>query len=102
MRLGPQDTAAVPEVRTPPRLSQPDQPPLYHLCHIALSVPRANTSRRPEAHEDTPGSDVSVPPRLSQPDQPPLYHLCHSALSVPRANTSMRPEPHDTAVGAEV
>ena len=39
-------------VRTPPRLSQPDQPSWNHLCHSALSVPAANTSRRPSPHDD--------------------------------------------------
>ena len=35
------------EVITPPRDSQPDQPPLYHLCQRALSVPRTNMSSLP-------------------------------------------------------
>jgi hypothetical protein len=69
MRSAPQETAAGSEVRTPPRDSQPLQPPLNHLCHNALSVPRTNTSRRPDDHEHALGPDVSTPPRDSQPLQ---------------------------------
>src|SRR6266498_1381113 len=74
------------------------------MRQIALSEPRANTSRRPSAPELTSGPDASVPPSHSHADHaPPLYHLCHNALSVaPLTKTSIRPELQDTAVGSPV
>jgi hypothetical protein len=78
------------------------QPLSYHRCHRALSVPATNTSRRPDAHDDTPGDEVNTPPRLSQSLQPLSYHLCQSALSVPRANTSSLPGAHEVAPGPEL
>src|ERR1700760_4400797 len=80
----------------PPSESQPDQLPLgavCHLCHSALSAPRAKTSNRPSLFWFTFNSSIQ-PPSESQSDQLPLgavCHLCHSALSAPRAKTSSRP-----------
>jgi hypothetical protein len=56
MRPGPQLTASGLDVRVPWRDSQPDQAPLYHLWESSLPRPRANTSSRPLAHEDTAGA----------------------------------------------
>src|SRR6478672_11503545 len=73
---------------------------VHHLCHIALSIPRANASMRPRLHETAAGVLSMTPPSDSQPRQPPANHLCHSALSIPRANTSIRPDDHDVAAGS--
>src|SRR3989304_900449 len=114
MSIGPspQDTAPGSEVRVspygPPRFSQgPLDHPVsltYHLCRNLLSPPRAKTSSRPSAHDDTSGPEARTPPSFSQPDQPRprTYDLCHKALSEARAKTSIRPSPQDTAVGSEV
>src|SRR3954468_13094301 len=79
------------------------QPPSKERWKIVLSVPRANTSSRPELRDETAGPKFSAPPSDSQLLQPPfLNHLCHSARSVPRAKTSILPAPQDTAAGGEV
>ncbi len=47
----------------PPSDSQPDQlPPSNHLCQSALSVPRAKTSSRPDAQEQTSADELRTPP----------------------------------------
>src|SRR4051794_3671122 len=79
------------------------QPPSKERWKIVLSVPRANTSRRPELRDETAGPKFSAPPSDSQPLQPPsLNHLCQRARSVPRTNTSILPLPQETAAGGEV
>ena len=51
------DVAAGDDVRIPPREFQLDHDVAvsYDLCHIAASVSRAKTSRRPEPHEQAAG-----------------------------------------------
>src|SRR5579862_4434119 len=77
-RLGPQEAAAGPEVRIPPRLSQLCQEkPSHHLCQSALSVPRTKTSMRLNPQETAAGPELRIPPRLSQLCQEkPSHHLC--------------------------
>src|SRR6202521_4856285 len=72
-----------------------------HLCHSALSDPRAKQSMRPGPQETAAGLSSIVPPRLSQLCQLPSYHLCHNALSVPFAKQSRRPDAHDATAGPE-
>src|SRR5437899_3003485 len=87
---------------TPPRDSQPPQAlPSHHLCHIAPSSPRANTSSRFAPHETAVGGPTIMPPSDSQPPQAkPFHHLCQRAPSVPWANTSRRLLPHETTFGS--
>src|SRR6267143_973436 len=87
----------------PPRLDQPDQPPLQVLIQIALSVPRTITSIRFAPHETVAGSDVKKPPRPSHPfHRLPSHNLCQSWLSAPRTKASMRFALQETAPGLEV
>src|SRR5689334_14902953 len=71
---------------TPPRSSQPDQlEPFHHLCHIWLSVPVPNTSRRLADQEDTVGPATSTPPRFSQFDQASMPALAAGTKPVKEA-----------------
>jgi hypothetical protein len=76
--------------------------PLNERWKIVLSVPRANTSRRPCAEDVTAGPKLSAPPRDSQSLHAlPVNHLCQSARSPPRTKTSILPSAQDTAAGGE-
>jgi hypothetical protein len=92
-----QAAASKSDVNTPPSEFQPDQPPpgeVCQLCHNALSVPLAKTSKRPSALRATSMSLVITPPSDAQPDQPPfgvVCQLCQTALSVPLTKSSKRP-----------
>src|SRR5205807_2430171 len=84
--------------RVPLMLCQSDQLPLgesCHLCHMALSLPRTNTSCRPSVLLATAMLLVSDPPRPVQPVQlllpGALCWLYQRAFSVPRTKTTIRP-----------
>ncbi len=83
--LGAQEDAAGEDVKTPPRLSHSlHLDPFHHICHIALSVPLANTSILLFPQDTAPGAEVNLPPRLSHSLQrEPFHHLCQRASSVP-------------------
>src|SRR5690349_7871263 len=64
---GPYDATAGAEVSTPPSDCQPTHcAPLTQLCHSALSVPRANTSRWLGSREYAAGAAFVLKFRLSQ------------------------------------
>src|SRR5260370_774771 len=93
------------EVHWPPPIDcQPvHEPPAKESLEIVLSAARANTSSRPEPHDDTLGAEPRIPPRASQPlHAEPFHHLWYSPLSHPRTKTSRRLAPHEVTAGPEV
>jgi hypothetical protein len=90
-----------PAVMMPPRILT-RHAPSNQRCHRALSMPRANTSMRPDCHDTAPGSLSITPPSDSQLCQEPSNHLCHNALSEPLTNTSRRPGAHELTAGPAV